>query len=37
MRMPDYERDAAHLACQALERGVAVAIETVAQQEVFRG
>src|SRR5260221_13545237 len=36
MRMPDDERDAAHLARQALERGAAVAIEASAQQEVFR-
>ena len=37
MRMPDDERDAAHLARQALERGVAVAIETSAQQKIFGG
>src|SRR6266849_6859971 len=36
MRMPDDERDAAHLARQALERGAAVAIETSAQQKIFR-
>src|SRR5258708_40101412 len=35
MRMPDDERDAAHLARQALERGAAVAIETSAQQKIF--
>src|SRR5258705_11831216 len=37
MRMPDHERDAAPLTRQALKRGVAVAIETAAQQKVFRG
>jgi hypothetical protein len=37
MGVPDDERDAFHFAREPFQSGTAVAVETVAQQQIFRG